>query len=527
MSDKNYYLNPNVKKINIKEEYTKEQIAEYIKCSQDPIYFIEKYVKIITLDKGLMPLILRGYQKEFILCMHENRFSIVLAARQSAKTTTVAAYILWYVLFNPEKSVGILANKAATAREILSRITLALENIPFFLQPGVETLNKGDISFGNKSKIFTSATSNDSIRGRSPNFVYIDEYSYVPNAEEFFKATFPTVSSGTESKVVISSTPKGLNHFYKLWKDAKDGRNEFVPFEITWDQVPGRDQNWKKTQIEIMGENGFRQEFGNEFLGSSDTLIAGHVLQSLTWETFKCNFREFNVLEDPKEGRNYVITVDSSRGVGGDYSVAIVIDTTEVPYKIVATFRNNEIRPLRLPQIIIDTAKRYNDAFLLIERNNIGSTVAESCYWDYDYENIFTTISGKKGQELRNSFVKSNQIGVEMTPQVKRIGAFILKTLIEEFKLINLTEEIVSELYSFSSKKDSWSAEPGKHDDLVMSLLLFSWATTQPFFKEITNSDLRKAILEEREDEFEELYTFAGIQDGKNRYDDELLNWKL
>jgi hypothetical protein len=527
MNEKTFYLNPKIKKTNLKEEYSSEQIQEYVKCSKDPIYFIENYYKIISLDSGLIPLSLRGYQKDLVLSLWENRFSIILAARQAAKTTTVASFLLWYALFNSDKTVAILANKAATAREILSRITLALENVPFFLQPGVDTLNKGDIEFGNNSKIFTSATSTDSIRGRSPNCVYVDEYAFIENAELFFKSTFPTVSSGTESKFMISSTPNGLNHYHKLWKDSKDGLNEFVPFEITWDQVPGRDDNWKKTQLDILGENGFRQEYGNEFLGSSNTLIAGHVLQSLTWKNPVSEIKGFSVLESPKEDRNYTIVVDSSRGVGADYSTAIVIDTTDVPYKITATFRDNTIRPIRLPQILVEIAKHYNNAFLLIERNTIGQTVADSCYYDYDYENIFTTISGKKGQELRNSFSKSNQIGVEMTSKVKRIGVFILKTLIEESKITYLTEEIVSELYTFSSKNGSWSAEVGKHDDLVMPLVLFSWATTQPFFKEITNSDLRAAILQEQEEEISELYSFASIQDGKNTFkgDDDYDNW--
>jgi phage terminase large subunit-like protein len=512
--DKQYYLNPNIKKVNLVENYTEDQIEEYIKCSKDPIYFIEKYIKIISVDKGLIPLILRDYQKTIILSLWKNRNSILLAARQAAKTTTVASFLLWYAIFTSDKDIAILANKAATAREILSRITLALENLPFFLQPGVKALNKGSLEFGNNSKIFAAATSSDSIRGKSCALIYIDEYAFVDNAEEFFKSTFPTISSGNETKTIISSTPNGMNHYYKLWRDAVEKRNNFVPMEISWNMVPGRDENWKREQMEILGEHGFRQEYGNEFLGSSNTLISGHKLQSLTWEKPKLDSGSLIILEEPIQNHNYVVTVDSSRGVENDYSVAVVIDTTQIPYKIVARFKDNTTRPILLPNIIVDLAKKYNKAFLLIERNTVGQTVAESCYWDLEYENIFTNIPGKSGQELRSSFSKSNKIGVEMTSQVKRLGTSILKTLVEEDKLINYTEDIVNELYSFINKSGSWGGESGKHDDLVMSLVLFSWATNQSFFKEITNSDLRKSFFVLQEEFVEEVYSFAGITTG-------------
>ena len=514
MGDKTYYLNPKIKRTNLIENYTQDEFAEYIKCSKDPIYFIETWVKIVSLDRGLIPLILRDYQKDLIVSLMENRFSIILAARQAAKTTTVATFLLWYAIFNSDKTVAILANKAATAREILSRVTLALENLPFFLQPGVDVLNKGSLEFGNNSQIFTAATSTDSIRGQSPNCVYCDEYGFIDNAEDFFKSTFPTISSGSDSKFIVTSTPNGLNHYHKLWKDAENKKSEFVPFEITWNMVPGRDEIWKKTQLEILGEHGFRQEYGNEFLGSSNTLISGHTLQSLTWVKPIKENASYLILEEPKDNHNYVISVDSSRGVEADYSVAVVIDTTLIPYTIVARFKDNTTRPISLPNVIVDLAKKYNNAFLLIERNTVGQTVAESCYCDLEYENIFTTITGKRGQELRNSFAKSNKIGVEMTTGVKRLGASILKTLVEEHKLVSFTEDIVDELYSFINKSGSWGGESGKHDDLVMALLLFSWATRESFFKEITNSDLRRSFLEKQEHSQDEIYSFAGITDG-------------
>lgn len=513
MSDiKNYYLNPKIKKIELQEEYSPDQIKEYVKCSQDPIYFIENYVEINSLDKGFVKFILRGYQRDLIKSLHENNKTIILSSRQSGKTVTTAAFILWYALFNPDKTIAILANKAPIAREILARIIAGLERVPFFLQPGTKTLNKGSIEFGNDSRIIASATSSDGIRGMSCNFLYLDEFAFVDNDVEFFKSVFPTISSGDSTKIAISSTPHGLNLFHKLFKDAKDGKNDFTPFEISWDMVPGRDENWKISQLEILGEHGFRQEYGNEFLGSSNTLIAGHILQTLTWEEPIRLDETKTILEDPKENHNYVITVDSSRGVGEDYSVAIVIDVTSYPYKIVCTYRDNNIRPILLSNVIVEMAKKYNGAFLLIERNTVGQTVAESCFYDLEYENIFTTSQGKKGQELRNSFGKSFKLGVEMTSQVKRLGSYMLKTLVEENKLINFTDKIIMEFYTFVNKNNTWMAESGKNDDLVMSLVLFSWAVNQPFFKDITNSDLRLSLMEESQEG--EVLSFW-VSDGK------------
>lgn len=500
----------------------------HLECADDHILFDENFSEVFV--KNLVPnvsYIQTKYgpsliTKCYVTTRKENMFDITVNSDNhrfysndilSHNTVTTAAFILWYSLFNPDKTIAILANKAPIAREILARIIAALERVPFFLQPGAKTLNKGSIEFGNNSRIIAAATSSDGIRGYSVNFLYLDEFAFVDNDVEFFKSVFPTISSGDSTKIAISSTPHGLNLFYKLFKDAKEGKNNFIPFEISWDMVPGRDENWKMQQLEILGEYGFRQEYGNEFLGSSNTLISGDVLQKLTWETPIISDITKTILEEPKEHHNYVITVDSSRGVGEDYSVAIVIDVTSYPYKIVCTYRDNKIRPILLSNVICDLAKKYNSAFLLIERNTVGQTVAESCYYDLEYENIFTTAQGKKGQELRNSFGKSYKLGVEMTSQVKRLGSYMLKTLIEESKLINFTDNIITELYTFVNKNNTWVAETGKHDDLVMSLVLFSWAVNQSFFKDITNSDLRLSLMEEENEQ--EVFSFAGISNGK------------
>lgn len=506
---KDYYLNPRIKRANLDTEtYSEAQLTEYVKCLNDPIYFIETYVEINTIDSGFQKFKLRGYQTDLINCFMDNNKTILLSPRQSGKTITTSAFLLWYVCFNSDKVVYILANKASVAREILSRITAAYERIPFFLQPGAKVWNKGSIELGNDSRIVSAATTASAIRGSTANLVYLDEFAFVDNAEEFFKSTYPTISSGNSSKLMISSTPNGLNLFYKIWKDAKAGISDFIPFEITWDKVPGRDEAWKQRNITLLGEHGFRQEYGNEFLGSSNTLIAGNVLQRLTWEKpIKVSDDEcWKFLEEPKEYHRYVIAVDVARGQESDSSVMIVIDYTAIPYRVVATYRSDKVRPSILPTLIVDMAKKYNEAYLLIERNSIGQTVVEQCWYDLEYENIFsTTTKDGRGQRLTIGFGKQVKQGVEMTTPIKKNGTSMLKTLVEENKLCNLTDDIVQELYNFISIKNSWGAAQGKHDDLVMALVLFSWTISQPFFKEFTDLDIVSSLLDLDQDDSTDL----------------------
>lgn len=495
MDQRPFYLNPKIKKANLPEEYSDQDLNEYIKCSQNPIYFIENYVKINTVDKGLEPFILRGYQKKLIETFYQNSRVILLSARQSGKTITTAAFILWFVCFTPDKTAAILANKARTSREILSRIVLMLENLPFFLQPGVRVLNKGSIEFGNNSRIIAEATSADTIRGFTINFLYLDEFAFVPNAYEFFSSSYPTITSGNTSKIIISSTPNNLNLFYHLWMEAQKNKNGFTPFEIDWWEVPGRDENWKKEQISILGEEGFAREYGNEFLGSSNTLIRADKLKSLVPVETRRIGHYIQVVEEPKDNHIYVAAIDTSRGVGKDYSVIVILDVTQFPIKIVATYRNNTITPLRFPDDIMLLVKKYNNAFILIERNSNGLEVANILYNEFEYENIFSSkIAGRLGQTLTMGSSKQNILGVEMTKNVKRIGCSNLKVMIEEQKLINLTEEILLELYNFVRQGDTYAGENGEHDDMVMCLIMFSWALNQEYFKELLNTDLRREL---------------------------------
>ena len=482
---KDFYLNPKIKRTNLPENYTKEQVEEYLKCSEDPVYFIEKYVKINSLDEGFIPFKLRGYQEDLIKVYHKEKRVILLSPRQSGKTISTAAFILWYVFFNADKTVAILANKAPVAREILARIVAAFETIPFFLQPGCKVLNKGSIELGNSSRIIASATSSTAIRGFSVNFLYLDEFAFVENAEEFFKSTFPTISSGKETKIVISSTPNGLNLFYKLFTDAQTKRNEFFPFQIEWHQVPGRDEKWKKEQEEILGEHGFRQEYGNEFLGSSNTLISATALRELVAPpAFKPDSKSVQV-HPPSSDKSYVCTVDVAGGNLGDYSTITVVDITDNKYKVAYTWKCNQTRPYDLPAIIVGICNKYNKAYLVIERNAMGSGVVDLCWNEYEYDNIASTVVDGKQQIISSGFSRSSNFGVEMTKAVKRVGCSVLKGLIEEKKLLDLTEEQIFELSNFIAKNGSFTASSGNNDDLTMNLVMFGWLTTQMYFKEL------------------------------------------
>ena len=519
----NVYLgNHNLKASNVPQEFTKKQVEEYLKCAAEPQYFIKNYVKIITLDKGLQPFIPWDFQENLLNQIHDNRFVICKFPRQTGKSTTVVAYILHYILFNPEVNVAILANKLATARELLTRIKLAYENLPNWLQQGVEEWNKTNIELENHSKVIAAATSSSAVRGGSFNMIFLDEFAYVPPgvAEEFFSSVYPTISSGKETKVLIVSTPKGLNMFYKMWVDAEEGRSDYVPIEVHWDQVPGRDETWKKQTIANTSEEQFRCEFECDFIGSTQTLIDAKKLKCLAWKT-PCESTDegLKIYEKAKEDHQYVITVDVSRGKELDYHAVSVIDITKTPYRVVCSFRNNTMSPMVLPDLVYRIGNTYNTAHVLVEINDIGGQVADILHHDLEYDNILvTSVRGRKGQTLDGGFgVSQSQLGVRTTKAVKRLGCSIMKSLIEDNKLLIEDYETIIELVSFVAKANSYEAEKGHHDDLVMTLVLFGWLTTQTYFKDLTNFDLRKNLFQEKINRLEdELTPFGFINDGIN-----------
>ena len=530
MAEQDVYLgNPNLKKANTQTEFSVEQVKEFIKCKKDPIYFAKNYIKIVSLDEGLVHFKMWDFQEELIRNFHENRFNICKMPRQTGKSTTCVAYLLHYIVFNDSVNVGILANKAATARELLGRLQTAYENLPKWMQQGILSWNKGSMELENGSKILAASTSASAVRGMSFNILFLDEFAFVPNhiAEAFFSSVYPTITSGKTTKVIMVSTPCGMNHFYRYWHDAQRHKNEYTATEVHWSQVPGRDEAWKEQTIKNTSEQQFKVEFECEFLGSVDTLISVSKLRNLVFEDpLINNHKGLLVYEHPIKGNDYIITVDTARGIDHDSSAFIVFDITTYPYKTVARYKNAEIKPMLFPNIIHDTARAYNEAYVLVEINDIGEQVASIMQYDLEYENmLMCAMRGRNGQQVGSGFSGSKtQMGVRMTQAVKKLGCSNLKTLMEDDKIITNDYDIIAELTTFVQKKQSWEAEDGCHDDLAMCLVIFAWLVAQDYFKEMTDSDVRKRIYEEQKNQIEQdMAPFGFILDGVDD-DDEFVD---
>ena len=516
--DDGYLGNARLKRTGTELSYTEEQVLEIAKCADDPVYFIKKYVKIVNVDRGLIPFDMWDFQEDMVRTFHDNRFTIAKMPRQVGKTTTTVGYMLWAAIFNEEYTIGILANKGQLARDILGRIQKAYEYLPQWLQQGIMTWNKGSLELENGSKIFAYATSAAGVRGGTYNLIFLDEFAFVPHnmAVEFFTSTYPVISSGQTSKVIIVSTPNGLNLFYKMWTDAIEKRSTYKTVEVHWSQVPGRDAKWKEETIRNTSEEQFRQEFETEFIGSSATLISGVKLRSLAFHEPIRVEENLYIYEEPIPGHLYIATVDCSEGVNMDYSTINVLDATQAPYKQVARYRNNKLPLLFFPTVIYSIAKRYNEAFVLVETNNIGQQVVDILHYDLEYENIYKTEQHHiKGQSISSGFKRSTSFGIKTTKSVKKIGCANLKTLVENDKLIINDFDTINEMNTFVRIRDSYAAEEGSNDDIVMGLVLFSWLTAQSFFKDSTNIDIRKMMLDEQNMLIDETMTpFGFIENG-------------
>jgi hypothetical protein len=519
MTDNVYLGNPNLKKANTPIEFSQENIIEFMRCKQDPVYFAKKYIKIVSLDEGLVPFNLYPFQEKLVNNFHNNRFNICKMPRQTGKSTTVVSYLLHYAVFNDNVNIGILANKAKIAIDLLGRLQTAYENLPRWMQQGIIAWNKGSLELENGSKILAASTSASAVRGMSFNILFLDEFAFVPNhvAEDFFASVYPTISSGTQTKVIIVSTPRGMNHFYRMWHDAERGKNEYVPTDVHWSEVPGRDEEWKMQTIANTSEQQFKVEFECEFLGSVNTLINPAILRNMVYDNPITKSAGLDIYEEPIKDHNYIITVDVARGLGNDYSAFIVFDVTQFPYKVVAKYRNNEVKPMLFPNVIFDVAKGYNNAYLLVEVNDIGDQVASILQFDLEYENLLmASMRGRAGQVVGQGFSgKKTQLGVRTTSAVKKLGCSNLKTMIEDNKLITCDYEIISELTTFAQKHNSFEAEEGCNDDLAMCLVIFAWLVAQEYFKEMTDNDIRKRIYEEQKNQIEQdMAPFGFIANG-------------
>ena len=514
-----YLGNPNLKKANTQIEFTQENIQEYLKCKDNPVYFAQNYVKIVTLDHGLQPFKTYDFQERLINNFYQNRFNICKMPRQTGKSTTVISFLLHHVVFNDSVNIGILANKASTARELLSRLQVAYENLPKWMQQGILSWNKGSLELENGSKILAASTSASAVRGMSFNILFLDEFAFVPNhiADAFFASVYPTITSGKSTKVIIVSTPHGMNHFYRMWHDAENGSNDYIPTDVHWSEVPGRDDKWKKQTIKNTSEQQFKIEFECEFLGSVDTLIAPSKLKNLIYDNPIQRSAGLDVYEPPKKKHDYVMSVDVARGVGNDYSAFIVTDITEFPHKVVAKYRNNTIKPMLFPNVIWEVARKYNEAFVLCEVNDIGDQVASILQYDLEYQNLLMcSMRGRAGQIVGQGFSGAKtQLGLKMSKTVKKVGSLNLKTLIEEDKLFINDYEIISELTTFVSKHNSFEAEEGCNDDLAMCLVIYAWLVAQDYFKELTDQDVRKRLYDEQKNQIEQdMAPFGFINDG-------------
>mgnify|MGYP001442572019 FL=1 len=520
MPDKIYKGSPNLKAANVEMSFTPEQVQEWIKCADDPVYFTRNYIKIVSLDEGLVPFKMWDFQEDMINRFHTNRFNIAKLPRQTGKSTTVVSYLLHYAIFNDNVNIGILANKLTTSRELLGRLQLAYENLPKWMQQGIVSWNKGSLELENGSKIMAASTSSSAVRGMSFNIIFLDEFAFVPThiAEQFFSSVYPTISSGKSTKVIIISTPNGMNMFYKLWHDAERGKNEYVTTEVHWSQVPGRDAKWKEQTIANTSQRQFTQEFECEFLGSVDTLIAASKLRTMVYDDpITNNNKGLVVYENPQKEHDYIVTVDVARGVGSDYSAFLVFDITKFPYRLVARYRNNEIKAIMFPTIIVDIARGYNRAYILTEVNDIGDQVASMMHFDLEYDHILMcAMRGRAGQIVGTGFSgKKTQLGVKMSKTVKKVGCLNLKTFIEDDKLVIPDYETIAELTTFISKRDSFEAEEGCHDDLAMCLVIFCWLAVQDYFKEMTDNDVRQRIYDEQKNQIEQdMAPFGFISDG-------------
>ncbi len=508
LKQKESYLgNPNVKRDGVLQEWTPGLLQEYKKCMDNPIYFVETYVKVISLDDGMVSFVLYPYQRKMFEQFQENRFSVVLACRQSGKSISACAYLLWYVLFNPEKTVAILANKGATAREMLNRITLMLENIPFFLQPGSKALNKGSLEFSNNSRILAAATSGSSIRGMSVNLLYLDEFAFVERAAEFYTSTYPVISAGRDTKVIVTSTANGIgNQFHKIWEGSVQEINEFKSFRVDWWDVPNRDEDWKLQTISNTSQLQFDQEFGNTFFGTGDTLVNAETLLNLRAKPAK-RYMEGGLLkiyEEPQKDHDYIMTVDVSKGRGQDYSTFTLIDISVRPFAQVAVYRNNTISPLLFPNIIYKYAKPYNDAYVVVESNDQGGVVCNGLYHDLEYENVHV-----------ESSVKANAIGIEINRKTKRLGCSAIKDILETNRLTINDDATILEISTFEAKGQSYEASDGNHDDLMMNLVLFGYFVSTQYFSDMTDINLKQMMFQQKMQEIEnDVVPFGFIDDG-------------
>lgn len=518
-----YKNNPNLKQVGEEISFTRDQIAEQIRCEKDPIYFLETYGKIVALGKGVVPFKLFPYQKRFIHSIVNNRKIVGKIGRQQGKSTIVAGYYAWFCLFNNNTTSAILANKLAVAKEIFSRVQFIIENCPKWLQQGISEWNKTSLELENGARVFCSATSPSAVRGFSVDNIFLDEFAHLsPNlAEEFIASVFPTLSSSPTSKLIIVSTPKGMNHFYSLWDEAERGVNGFATVSAEWHENPNRDEKWLADQLKELKQLKFNQEVLCDFLQSGSTLVSVPKLRAQSILTPEMVLRDGSLRKfvDPIKDHSYVMTVDTARGKELDYSAFVVIDISVKPYQVVCTYKNNSIQTLVYPEVVMRIAQLYNDAFVLIEVNDLGQQVADILFYDLEYENVYMS---RGSDSLKEGAGGGASPGFRTTKKTKAIGCNMLKDLIENDQLTVSDEQIISELTVFVRVGNTYKAEEGKHDDLAMCLIFFGYLVSMPVFQNLFDFSLREQFFADQLHEVEEQMLPLGFFDnGLTEYTNE------
>lgn len=482
-----YRGNPGLRSAYCKSDYTLEQIQEIKKCSEDIFYFLNNYCYITTADAEVVLFKPYKFQNKFIKTVEASRKVVLLSARQLGKTTSVAAYALWKILFTESYKILILSNDGAGAKDILDRIKTMYENIPHWLQQGVVECNKSTIELVNKSKVFCSSTTVNAGRGRAVAMVILDEFAAVSKnvADQFMVSVFPTLSSGKKTKIVILSTAKGFNHFHKIYDDATKKKNEFKPLKFDWRAVPTRDKAWEKSERLLLGDK-FEEEHECIFQGASNTLLPASSIRKIDSSITNpiCEMNDLKIFEEPIQDKSYIVVVDSAEGVEEDFSVCNVIKINESSYEQVAVYRNNTIKPELYALKVVEIAKKYNNGFVFVELNSIGSLVAHIIADEQYYENMFTTKREKNRQMLKIGRNSDRLPGIKTSTMVKNQGCTSIKNMIDNDTLIIRDRTCFEEFTNFVSKGSSYAAEKGYTDDIVMTFVLFGWIVLQPLFKE-------------------------------------------
>lgn len=485
-----YRNDPQLRRENVKLSLTQDHVNEFVKCSNDPIYFIENYCHVNDPNFGLKIITLRDYQKRLIQSVHDSKYNILNLPRQSGKSTTLSLYLVWQICFKNDTVSAILANKEKTAREIFGKVLDCFRLVPQFLKPGVKEYNKSSIQLDTGSKIIIAATSESGIRGYTINgTLLLDECAHLatPMFNHFYESVYPTISTAKDSKIVLVSTPNGLNHFYKIWQDAVNKKSGYIPFTINWNEVPGRDDAWRKKEISNIGEENFKQEYECSFVGGHKCLFNQTTLEKITYKLpiMKLYDGDLLVYQNPIKDRKYLLVCDISEGLGKDYHTMNIIDVTSFPFEQVAVYTNNTADLPVIPYIIEKIAKQFNDAMVLVENNGANKVVTNI---------LFSTI------EYENTYADDKEIGIRMTKTTKKAGIAKLKELIENQGIIINDFNTLKEMSNFIKKGESYKASAGNTDDIVMGLVLFSYFTNLEFFAEWSGNTGKNDKLKEMYD---------------------------